>query len=111
MKLYMKVLIGIVAFFLFLIAVGTIISLATNQKVISPIAPLPIASPTATPVATPIPSFNVTLTPTTQTVILSLHQSASFKVSITQNGNNKLQFPCSITLILSNYPSYLQPPT
>jgi len=56
--------------------------------------PTPYYAPTPTPASTVTPLFSVTLSPSTQLIVVDLNQMAKFDVTIT--GNPK--YPCSITI-------------
>jgi hypothetical protein len=73
------------------------------------LTPTPAQPSTPTPVPTPI--ANITLSPNNQVIFLNAYPSLS--LTITQNENNSLQFPCLVYKYCSNFPyqaiSYFQP--
>lgn len=53
----------------------------------------------AQPTATSIPAFSLTLSTSTPTVDIPIHQqSTQFEVTLAQNGAKALQFPCSVAI-------------
>jgi hypothetical protein len=54
----------------------------------------PVSPPAPTPTTAPA---NVILSPNEQVVVISLYQSPRLSVTINQNGNGGVNFPCSVT--------------
>jgi hypothetical protein len=53
---------------------------------------------------TPTPSIaNLVLSPNNQVIVLSLSQSPSFSITLSQNGQGNIVFPCSVRL--NSYPT------
>ena len=63
-----------------------------------PVTPVSAPKPTPTPAS---PIADVTLSPNNQVVVLSLGQTPSFSLTISQNGYGTVVFPCSVTIVPS----------
>jgi hypothetical protein len=52
----------------------------------------------ATPTPKPADIANLVLSPNNQVIVLSLSQSPSFSITLSQNGQGNIVFPCSVRL-------------
>lgn len=79
-----------------MVVIGVLVVLVLGFAYLSTYSPI---QKVTAPKPTPIPPFSLVLSTSTPTVDIPVHQqSTDFELTLTQNGNRNLQFPCTVNL-------------